>query len=802
MASGRIKGITIELGADASKFTKALAEIDKASKTTQSNLRDINKALKLDPGNVELLKDKQNELGSAVDQAKQKLEQEKKALEEMEKTEGFDANSQAAKDLKTQIDLDTVALQEAQNEMKNFGSVGQQQMKLVASKMKELGGKISQVGKSLTTAVTLPVLGAGTAAVKMASDYEENLNKVDVAFQDSSDSVKEWAKTATEQFGLSESAALEATSLFGDMGTSMGLTTKDAADMSTSLAGLAGDLSSFKNVDIETAMNALKGVFTGETESLKGLGVVMTETNLEEFAEKIGKSYKEMSQAEKVTLRYQYVLKNTQNAQGDYARTSDGTANSIRTLQASVNNLAVTFGQELIPVITPIINKITEIVKKFGELDEGTKKLILVIAGIAAAVGPVLMVVGKVISVVGSLLPIIAPLVAKIGGLKAVFAALSGPIGIVIGIIAALVAAFTYLFNTNEQFRESVLGLVEVLQNNFQAAMTALQPVLENLGGKLAELMQLIGEKLAIVLEKLAPVFEFILTAIVGLVSGIMAGLSPMIDFIAGVIETFTLLWEAFFALLHGDFDTFFASISAAWDAWQQAILSFINSFIQGAIAFFSAFGINIKAIITNVLNSIVAIVTNILTNIRNLWNNGLEAVKSIVSKVFTSIKNIFSNLKTTLSNIFTDIVKSMKNWGRDMIDNLIGGIKEKIGAVKEAVSNVAGTISEFLHFSEPDKGPLSNFSTYAPDMMKLFAQGIRDNAGLITSAITSSFDVKSLIGSQMMTNTKMQTAPSESNVAQPINVNLTLEGDANRIFRLVNAQANRNRQITGQLFN
>ena len=170
----------------------------------------------------------------------------------------------------------------------------------------------------MTKYITTPVLAAGTAAVKFASDYNENLNKVDASFKDSAGVVKEWAKTATEQFGLSESAALEATSLFGDMGTSMGLTTEQAAEMAISLTGLAGDLSSFKNIGISEAMTALKGVFTGETESLKELGVVMTETNLKEFADGLGLVYDEMSQTEKVTLRYQYVLDKTKNAQGDY----------------------------------------------------------------------------------------------------------------------------------------------------------------------------------------------------------------------------------------------------------------------------------------------------------------------------------------------------------------------------------------------------------------------------------------------------------------------------------------------------
>lgn len=270
--------------------------------------------------------------------------------------------------------------------------------------MVSTGDRISSVGNSLTKGITVPVAAAATAAVKLGSDYEENLNKVDASFKQNVGEVERWAKTATDNFGLSESKALEVTSQFGDMGTSMGLTTEAAAVMSTSLAGLAGDLSSFKNIGVDQAMTALNGVFTGETESLKTLGVVMTETNLKQFAEDCGLVYDGMSQAEKVTLRYKYVLAMTKNAQGDYKATSDGTANSLRTLQSSVSNLGAAFGQKLLPKITPVIRDLTKLVDKFGDLDDSTQEAIIKAALVAAAVGPVTTAVGKTTSGIGNLI--------------------------------------------------------------------------------------------------------------------------------------------------------------------------------------------------------------------------------------------------------------------------------------------------------------------------------------------------------------------------------------------------------------
>ena len=164
------------------------------------------------------------------------------------------------------------AIQSAEKAASSF----EKKMESISSKAKSIGDKISGIGTALTVGVTTPLAVAGKSMVTAASDFDENLNKVNVAFGNSADSVKSWADTATKNFGLSMNQALEATSLFGDMATSMGLTQPAAASMSTSLAGLAGDLASFKNIEIDQAMTALSGVFTGETESLKQLGIVMT----------------------------------------------------------------------------------------------------------------------------------------------------------------------------------------------------------------------------------------------------------------------------------------------------------------------------------------------------------------------------------------------------------------------------------------------------------------------------------------------------------------------------------------------
>lgn len=341
-----------------------------------------------------------NEAEKANDDLKESLDEASQTVEETE-SKTNKAGSSFSKLASKMGSAFTKMGQQIGSAFSNLGT----KMQEAGTKMDAWGKKVQGLGAKMTLAITTPLTIAGKKMITAASDYEENLNKVDVAFKNNAQSIKDWAETATKGFGLSKNQALEATSLFGDMATSMGFTTIEAAEMAITLTGLAGDLASFKNIEISQAMTALNGVFTGETESLKLLGVVMTEANLQQYAfsEGINKEIKDMTQAEKVRLRYNYILDMTKNAQGDYARTADGTANSMRTFEGAVDNLNIALGQKLLPIFTPLIQDATDLINKFAETDPATQKMILGFGGIALAAGPVLTVFGGAVRGVGYL---------------------------------------------------------------------------------------------------------------------------------------------------------------------------------------------------------------------------------------------------------------------------------------------------------------------------------------------------------------------------------------------------------------
>lgn len=339
-----------------------------------------------------------------------------------------------------------------------------------STKMTNLGTKLSKTGAIMSAAITTPLVILGKQMFGFAADFNESLNKVDVAFGDSSDEVKAFAQTTLKSFGIAEGTALDMASLFGDMGTSMGLTTKDASKMSTGIVGLAGDLASFKNVQLDVAQTALAGIFTGETESLKKLGIVMTEANLKQYALSQGytTAYENMSQAEKVQLRYAYVTDMSSNAVGDFTRTSDSSANATRTLNETIKEATTQFGQALLPILTPIIVKLTEMAKWFGSLDDNTKTLIISVGLFLVAIGPVVAVIGAITTAVGMLSTAMAFLAAN-------------PIVAIIAGIALLIAAIVLLYKNWDDVVVWFQGLPKKLIDTFSGIYDSFKDVGKNI---------------------------------------------------------------------------------------------------------------------------------------------------------------------------------------------------------------------------------------------------------------------------------------------------------------------------------
>lgn len=239
--------------------------------------------------------------------------------------------------------------------------------------------KISASVKKLaaTVGIAFGVSGLikfGKEAINLSSDIQEVQNVVDVAFGSMSNMVKDFAATSIEKFGMSELSAKRTASTYMAMSKGMGLYGKEAAQMAIDAAARTGDIASFYNMKQEEADTLLKSIWTGETESLKRIGVVMTETNLQQYALEKGirKSISAMNQQEKTLLRYAFVMEKTSLAAGDFERTQDSWANQTRILQENFKQLLSILGTGLIQMLTPalqilnrLIARLIEFAKKF-----------------------------------------------------------------------------------------------------------------------------------------------------------------------------------------------------------------------------------------------------------------------------------------------------------------------------------------------------------------------------------------------------------------------------------------------------
>jgi len=378
--------------------------------------------------------------------------------------------------------------------------------KKISKNLKDVGKSIAGVGKKMTVGLTLPIVAAIGASAKLASDMEETISKIDVIFGDSATEIKEWSKTSLKSMGLAQQSALDTLALFGDMGTGMGLTADDAGNMGKDLVQLSADLASFKNIRQDVAETALKGIFTGETESLKGLGIVMTQANLQAFALSKGldSNIKDMSEAEKVNLRFAFVMDRTTKAQGDFERTGGAAANQTRMFQESLKEIGVQMGTIILPMVTKVITKLNEWLLAFQGLDTGTKTTILVILGIVAVLGPLVAIIGTLISV--------------IGGISAAFTFLAAnPILLV---IAAIILIVILLIKNFDKVKAVIKILAKFFVASFKVVGKILGAIFKGIGNMFIGLINLVISGLNLLIKGFLAPFNAIIKGL-NLVPGV-----------------------------------------------------------------------------------------------------------------------------------------------------------------------------------------------------------------------------------------------------------------------------------------
>nr|WP_304710538.1 phage tail tape measure protein [uncultured Acetatifactor sp.] len=896
MAANRIKGITVEIGGDTTKLQTALKGVNTEIRNTQSQLRDVEKLLKLDPGNTELMAQKHRLLGDAVRETKEKLETLKTAAEQANEALARGEISQGQYDALQREIIETENSLRDLEQQAGRSAVALQKIGAAGEKLQGVGSAIEGVGKKLMP-VTAAVGGLGTAAVKVAADFDSAMSQVAAvsgATGKDLEALRDKAREMGSRTKFSASEAAEAMNYMamagwktGDMLsgiegimnlaaasgedlattsdivtdalTALGLSAEDSGHFADILAAASSNANTnvammgetFKycapvagalgftaedtaeaiglmaNAGIKSSQagTAMRSMMTNLTGEVKFTGAAFGEltvqtTNTDGSMRSLGDiladcraAFVQMSESEKAANAEALVGKNAMSgflavmnaAPGDIEKLNsainncDGTAEKMAAtmqdnlagqltiLKSQLEELAISIGEILMPYIRQIVGWIQGLVDWLNSLDEGTKKIIVTVALVAAALGPVLVVVGKVVGAIGTIMTVVPQIAGAISGVVAfvsgtvipAISAVVAAIGWVPLAIAAVVAILVVLWNKCEWFRDAVNAIWTQIKEFFVSAWQVICSFF-------TETIPAAWESLVSFFEGIPEWWSGLWQSVGDFFSNVWTGMmeNPVLS---GIVDMIRSLWENLSTTLQGIWQGIQTAASGAWELIKNVVLGpvlLLIDLVTGNFTKLKEDALNIWTNIQNaasniwngikqvvgslaqgLVNHVVILFTGLKNTVANIW----AAVKNTASVAWNGLKNlvvsIASSLKQAAVNAFKAMVSGIGSalsslgsvvqsgfqsaisfitslpgkalqWGKDFINGIADGIRGAIGNVISAVSDVADKIRSFLHFSVPDEGPLTDYESWMPDFMAGLAEGIEKGRGMVKRAV------------------------------------------------------------------
>lgn len=921
MAS-RIQGITVEIGGDTTKLQNALKGVNGQIKSTQSQLKDVNKLLKLDPGNTELLAQKHKLLAEAVSETKEKLATLKTAAEQ--------ANTALANGEISQEQYDALQREivETEQDLKNLetqanqSATAVQKIAATGEKLKTVGDNISSAGQKLLP-VTAGVTALGTASVTTAANFESSMSQVqatmgitkdamstvngqsvntmdtlsklakkmgaetafsasecaealnylalagydtqqmcdtlptvlnlaaagDIALADASDMVTDAmsalgmgvdeAETMVDQMAKTASTTNTSVAQLGEGILTIGATAKSikggTAELNTELGILAnnGIKGAEGGTHLRNIILSLQNPTDKAAAQMEALGISVydSEGNMRSMNDILGdlnKSMDGMTSAEKSNIistifnktdlssvnallantgetwdSLQKSITDSGGAAQQMADTQlDNLQGQITILKSALEGLAISFGELLMPAIKQIVGWVQKFVDWLNGMNDGTKKVIMTVALLAAALGPVLIVIGKVISAVGTIMTVVPKIAGVINTVKGAFAALNttmlaNPITLIIAAIVALVAAFIYLWNNCDGFRQFWIDLWEnvkktavtvwnaikeffaqvweaiktifstvfeviktlvttyfnlyktIIQTVFNTVKTVITTIWESIKGVFTTVFNVIKTLVTTYFNIYKTIIQTVLTIIQMVITTVWNTIKTVITTVLNAIKTiFSTIWNAIKTIISAVVGAIKGLITGNFTAVKNSITTIMNT-IKSTI---STIWNTIKSTISTVLGAIKGAVTSVFSGIVN-------AVKSAMVNVLNAVKSGFANVK----NHITGLASQAFTWGRDLVMGIVNGIRSCIGAVADAASSVASKIRSFLHFSVPDEGPLTDYESWMPDFMDGLAKGIEKSRGMIQKAVKD-VSADMIISPDVKTGSDLSVAGNDRN--------------------------------------
>lgn len=578
--------------------------------------------------------------------------------------------------------------------------------------LSDMVGDIKPKLKSLAMAVTATfsvkkLVDFGRQSIETASDLAEVQNVVDTAFGESKQKMEDFADTAVKTYGISKLTAKQTGSNFMAMAAGMGLANDSASDMAMALTGLSADMASFYNVGQDVASTALKSIFTGETETLKQFGIVMTDANLQAYAlsKGITKSTADMSQAEKVQLRYNYVMSQTALAQGDFAKTSDSWANQTRILSEQWKEFGATIGTVLMNVLLPAVKAINSLLSQLIALAQGAARALSEAFGFELSNSA-----DKAQSIVKSTSQAADNYSDIADNAQQAQEAQEGSL-----------ASFDQMNKLNDESKSDSTG-VSGAGEIMQPSGTSVEVDTGKADKKLSDFFTSVRtqfEKLADYLDKnFKPIFADIWSGLeresielVQILGGVFSDIKSLSEPLkAYFINDFTPLMQTAFSTLGkigiGLFDSFNKVFS---DIWNVAVFPILQNFLTVGLPLMADFGTqvwntlgvlfdNIKEIFDTLWNGVAQPVLNALKtlwcdtwqSISDFWNEWGQPIFDGINEGITTTKNVFLNLwETVLKPVFDKLMDVADSVWTEHLKPLLDEFLDFVGTLITSVLSI-----------------------------------------------------------------------------------------------------------------
>lgn len=823
MASKKIKGITIAIGADTSGVTAGLEGITKESVKVSNQLKQVESLLKLDPTNTELLAERERLLGESIDKTREKLRQLEAVQEDVNKQyqEGkIDTSQYIAYQnelVKTRDRLSGLEakLDETGSEVTDLGkgmAESSDDTKKLGKSLDDVDSAAKKAGDGLkVAAVALGDFIGGLAldALKSAADgiknlaadvvqsygeLEQSLGGSEAVFGQYAATIQREGEEAYRNLGISQSEYLAAANKMGALFQGAGFDQQESLNMTTEAMRRAADVASVMGIDTSAAMEAIAGAAKGNFTMMDNLGVAINDTTLQLYAQEKGLGKLETTQ-QKVSAAMALFMEQTQQYDGNFAReASETVSGSLGLMQASFDSLIAGIG-----------NSDADIENLVGNVADSVEAAFSNIAPVVEnAVSALPVIVSEISKSAVKMLPQVQKIVSNIGAI--VWDGISSLSGIFTDLISGFIASMPKMMQTGITVVKSLAsGISSALPELIPLAALAITSMVKELAMQIPQVVDVALDIIDGLVDGILSALPFVISAMPEIINGIIGGLFSRID---DIITAGVDLLTAIIDDLPHIIDVIVAAVPFIISSLEKTLINNSPKIMDAGFKLITAVISDLPHIIATVITAIpplVAGITNELAknfpalaeagfdafmqltkNIGEVFRNIRDASAQIVLNIVDSLRskagdlwNMGVDLFNNVANGIRHVIGSAWDWGMDLIQNFVNGITGNIWRVTQGVEKVAERIKSLIAFSEPEDGPLSNFHTYAPDMMKLFAQGIKENEDLIARQFD---DALSKIG--VAADITALQAPAVSAVptvanAAPVTLNVNVSVDS-----------------------